>query len=148
MQAGPRRAEDLDRLHGRGTPPPLSAPLPMVLSARGNRNKLILAAKNWLRCYMIFFFFFTLISSRSWSTVKSGGDWVWRDALCLRRDESSHDWRKAELVWLFTVIFFFFYASHITSFCVWSWLFTVNIFFLPSTSHNSVFGRSYFYIDE
>lgn len=33
MQAGPRRAEDLDHLHGRGTPPALSAPLPTGPSA-------------------------------------------------------------------------------------------------------------------
>lgn len=127
MQAGPQRPEDLDHLHGRGTPPPLSAPLPMVLSAWGNWNKLIFVHI----CTYIFItirhdFFFTLISSRSWATVKSGADWALRDALCSRREESSHGWQKPELVRLFTLIFFFFWMPCTLHHCVW-WILILHL---------------------
>lgn len=36
MQGAPLRTADLDCQHGTGAPPLLSAPLPMVPSARGN----------------------------------------------------------------------------------------------------------------
>lgn len=90
MQAGPQRAGD--HLHGRGSPPPLSAPLPMVLSASGKQNKHICQSKFMtIQNDVCLFVFFTLISSRSWSTVKSGADWVLREDRCLRRDKLSHD---------------------------------------------------------